>query len=207
MLNEQKKLFDQDEPVSWKLFHKDVNDSLRRLREKVVALCESGNAPDQVSAPALAHPESELPAIALEYAKVDGFDVTLRSVEVSEQPDPLGAAKHWVVPVRAFLRNELWVSADGAVRGSHDEKGNVRPEYVASTPIYSDDGVLIDGVLDPDCIEARDYNLSAGQYRPFDFEELRSDIPVVDLIRDLQSTENDMVLRLEKLLAMVEGRE
>jgi hypothetical protein len=41
--------------------------------------------------------------------------------------------------------------------------------------LYDDKGALKDGLLDPDCIEAREWNLSAGQYKPFDFTQLKSD--------------------------------
>ena len=63
------------------------------------------------------------------------------------------------------------------------------------------------GLLDPDCIEARGWNLSAGQYKPFTFSTVQSDKSVADMLRELQGKEQQIISGLDKLLAMVEGRE
>ena len=55
-------------------------------------------------------------------------------------------------------------------------------------------------------IEARDWNLSAGQYKPFDFTQLRSDKSVVELIVELKKTEQEIIGGLDILMAMVEGQ-
>lgn len=147
-------------------------------------------------------------SIAREVAKLDGFDVTLRSLAI-DQTSELKAAKHWVVPVRAWARNDDWQSDDGKLKGSHDAAGLVHPPYVEAmlaAGLY-DDGKLKDDLLDPDCIEARDWNISAGQYKPFDFTQLRSDKSVAELIGELKTTEQQIIVGLDKLLAMVEGRE
>ncbi len=151
----------------------------------------------------------KLAEVAREVAKLDGFDVTLRSLAI-DQCTPLKAAKHWVVPVRDWARNDEWQSADGELRGSHDADGLVRSAYVEAMladGLYDDMGTLKDGLLDPDCIEAREWNLSAGQYKPFDFTQLKSDKSVAELIGVLKSTEQDIIKGLDKLLAMVEGGE
>lgn len=150
-----------------------------------------------------------LEAIAREVAKLDGFDVDLRSLAI-DQASELTAAKHWVIPVREWARNEDWQSEDGRLKASHDENGLVRPQYVdamLAAGLYDDKGQLKDGLLDPDCIEARDWNLSAGQYKPFDFTQLKSDKSVTELIGELRATEQKIIGGLDKLLAMVEGRE
>jgi type I restriction enzyme M protein len=147
--------------------------------------------------------------IAREVAKLDGFDVTLRSLAV-DQATELKAAKHWVVPVRAWARNDDWRGEDGTLIGSHDADGLVRQAYVQALladGLYDDKGTLKAGLLDPDCIEAREWNLSAGQYKPFDFTQLKSDKSVAELIGALKTTEQDIIKGLDKLLAMVEGRE
>ena len=151
--------------------------------------------------------EEDLSVLALEYAKLDGFDVTLRSLELETRENALKSAKHWIVKVRDFVRNDEWVSEDGRIQGSHDEAERVRADYVRANPIYDKEGKLIDGVLNPDCIEARDWNLSAGQYKPFDFTQLRSEKSVVELILELQQTERGVLQGLDKLLTMVEGKE
>lgn len=150
-----------------------------------------------------------LEGIAREVAKLDGFDVTLRSLAI-DQATELKAAKHWVVPVRAWARNDEWQSADGKLVGSHNAEGLVRPSYVEAMladGLYTEKGVLKDGLLDSDCIEAREWNLSAGQYKPFDFTQLKSDKSLAELIGSLKTTEQDIIKGLDKLLAMVEGRE
>ena len=111
--------------------------------------------------------------------------------------------------MRAWALNDEWQSADGQLIGSHDANGMVRNAYVEAmlaAGLY-DDGTLKDGLLDPDCIEGRDWNLSAGQYKPFDFTQLKSDKSVSQLIGELKSTEQHIISGLDKLLAMVEGRE
>ena len=148
-------------------------------------------------------------AIARDVAKLDGFDVTLRSLEVVQATE-LTAAKHWVVPVRSWARNDEWHSEDGTLIGSHDADRLVRFAYVQAMlaeGLYDDKDTLKDGLLDPDCIEAREWNLSAGQYNPFDFTQLKGDKTVAELIGTLQGTERDIIEGLDKLLAMVEGRE
>lgn len=152
---------------------------------------------------------SALETVAREVAKLDGFDVTLRNQEV-DQAKELKAAKHWVVPVRAWARKEDWRSEDGTLIGSHDAHGLVRFAYeqtMLAEGLYDDKGALKDGLLDPDCIEAREWNLSAGQYKPFDFSQLKSDKTIPDLIEALRATEQDIIKGLDRLLAMVKGRE
>lgn len=153
--------------------------------------------------------KNELITLAREVAKLDGFDVVLRSLAV-DQPTPIDIAKHWVIPVRQWLPNDDWQSADGTLQGSHDASGLVRSEYVRAMlaeRLYDDKDNLKDGLLDSDCIEARDWNLSAGQYKPFDFSQLKSDKSVVELIGELQETEQKIIGGLDKLLALVEGGE
>jgi type I restriction enzyme M protein len=73
--------------------------------------------------------------------------------------------------------------------------------------LYDEKNALKDGLLDPDCIEGRDWNLSAGQFKPFDFTQLKSDKSISQLIGELKTTEQHIIGGLDKLLAMVEGRE
>jgi type I restriction enzyme M protein len=150
-----------------------------------------------------------LAKIARDVAKLDGFDVTLRSLAV-DQVSELKAAKHWVVPVRTWALDDEWSSMDGQLIGSHDSNGLVRTAYVEAmltAGLYDEKGILKDGLLDPDCVEGRDWNLSAGQYKPFDFTQLKSDKSVSQLIGELKTTEQKIISGLDKLLAMVEGRE
>ncbi|SEI02170.1 type I restriction-modification system subunit M [Pseudomonas asplenii] len=150
----------------------------------------------------------KLTDIAREVAKLDGFNVTLRSLAIDQTSD-LKASKHWVVPVRDWARNDEW-QYDGQLIGSHDADGLVRPAYVQAMladGLYDDKGALKVGLLNPDCVEASDWNLSAGQYKPFDFTQLKSDKSVAELIGTLKANEQEIIRGLDKLLAMVEGRE
>jgi type I restriction enzyme M protein len=147
-----------------------------------------------------------LAPLAREVAKVDGYDLWLRSPEI-DQVRHTAARKCWAVPLRAWVVDAEWRSADGMQQGSHDATGHVRPEYVAEKlpELYEGDTLNV-ALLDPDCIEARDWNLSTGQYKPFDFAEMTSEVSVIDLIEELRGIERGILQRLDRLQAMVEGR-
>jgi len=203
------RFFEPEESASlplWKEIVKDVLNAGLSFYEFVVRDAPTTRLVDQ---PQIAELSQAMQEIAREVAKLDGFDVTLRSLPV-DQPTELKAAKHWVVPVRAWARHEEWQTDDRQLIGSHDADGLVRPAYVEAmlaAGLYDEKGNLKDDLLDLDCIEARDWNLSAGQYKPFDFTQLKSDKSVVQLIDELKTTEQQIINGLDKLLAMVEGRE
>jgi type I restriction enzyme M protein len=192
---------DPDEANGWRLYQAAAEEARRHAYDRCVDSLNHERATPGGQGP-------ELAEIAREFAKLDGFDVTLRSLAV-DQTTELKAAKHWVVPVRAWARNDEWQSEDGQLIGSHDADGLVRPAYeqtMLAAGLY-ENGTLKDDLLDPDCIEAREWNLSAGQYKPFDFTQLKSDKSVSELIGELKRTEQQIIGGLDKLLAMVEGRE
>lgn len=160
--------------------------------------------------------KSSAKAVAVEMAKLDGYTIWLRSLEAQ----PVPAEKHpyrssegrlearsWFAPVRVFVRNPDWQSADGGLSGSHDEQGQVRSEYLAwlkAENKYSDDGSLAEiDLLQPDCIEANDFNISAGRYKPFAFENTDYGDPK-EIIGELQQREKNILNGLEQLLAMVD---
>lgn len=189
----------------WKELIKDaLSKGLAQLEDAVIRPESIFNFNEQ-------YPEllPQLEELGRNVAKLDGFDVVLRSLTI-DQETPIEAAKHWVVPVRKWLSNDEWESEDSSIKGSHDPNGQVRPQYVEAMladKLYDEKEVLKEGILDPDCIEARDWNLSAGQYKPFDFTQLKSDKSVSELISELRQTEQQVIDGLGKLLAMVEGRE
>jgi type I restriction enzyme M protein len=205
----QQRYFEPEDGRALPLWKEILKDSLKVGLEHCTywlkhALDESMRFPESEPVQDLT---AALEAIAREVAKLDGFDVTLRSLAIDQTSD-LTAAKHWVVPVRAWARDDEWQAGD--LVGSHDADGLVRPQYVEAmlaAKLYDEKGALKDGLLDPDCIEARDWNLSAGQYKPFDFTQLKSDKTVSELIGELRTTEQQIIGGLDKLLAMVEGRE
>lgn len=208
MARERESFFERDDSPALPLWKELIKTALAKAQDnaEVIELLR-GNQPPKILA--ALNIELGLTNAAREVAKLDGFDVTLRSLAI-DQSSELNATKHWVVPVRAWARNDEWQSSDGRKIGSHDADGLVRPTYVEAmlrSGLYDDKGTLKDGLLDPDCIEARDWNLSAGQYKPFDFTQLKSDKSVAELIGALKTTEQDIVQGLDKLLAMLEGRE
>ena len=206
------KFFEKEDSPALPLWKELIKEAVAKAQEPpyVLGLLRSSQPPQPLSEPQAL--SDELQAIAREVAKLDGFDVVLRS-PAADQETPLIAAKHWVIPVREWLRNDDWQSTDGSLQGSHDGNGLVRPQYaeaMLAEGLYEEDKgqwKLKDGLLDPDCIEARDWNLSAGQHKPFDFTQLKSDKSVAELIGELRHTEQQIISGLDKLLAMVEGRE
>ncbi len=80
-------------------------------------------------------------------------------------------------------------SDDGELQGSHDDAGVVCPEYLKSVDLYNEKGKLNEAVLDPDCIEARGWNLSAGQYKPFNFAVIENEQSVAEMIDELEAQE------------------
>jgi len=206
---EAHRFFETEESASLPLWKEIVKDSLAAAISFYEQLVIDAPKINLFEAPQVTDLSEAMQTIAREVAKLDGFDVTLRSLVV-DQSTELKAAKHWVVPVRAWARNEEWRSEDGKQMGSHDADGLVRPDYVKAMlaeGLYDDKGTLKDDLLDLDCIEAREWNLSAGQYKPFDFTQLKSDKSVVQLIGELKTSEQQIIGGLDKLLAMVEGRE
>ena len=44
--------------------------------------------------------------------------------------------------MRVFARRDDWISSDGTFSGSHDEQGQIRPQYVADRSLYETDGTV-----------------------------------------------------------------
>ena len=150
----------------------------------------------------------EITAIVRSFARLDGYDVYLRTNHVSKKRE-LSKPKYWIVPVRVFARNarsDEWLSEDGKLQGGHDEQGNVRAEYIADPALYNIDGTVKKDYLDHSCIEYNDFNLSAGRYKPFAASAVTYD-PPAQIIRVLQTLEQQIQEGLSTLLAMVEGGE
>jgi len=150
--------------------------------------------------------KKQIKTIAKKFAKLDGYDVMLRTIDLLTKKEKLNEAKCWTALVRVFVRDDEWKSENGELKGSHDKDGKVRHEYVEGVELYDNKGKLNEGLLDPDCIEARNWNLSAGQYKPFSFEAIKSDKSIVEMIRELKKKENQIIEGLDTLLAMVEGK-
>ena len=204
--NQQRNLLFDEESVAWLLFQKSFQMALDWAVDAFAEQVVNDAAIETVDYDAIAI-ANEARRIAREFAKLDGYDVMLRTLHVRKRDEPLAEPKSWHAPVRVYARNDDWQSEDGQIEGSHDEQGNVRPEYVASITLYNEKGTIKEGLLDPDCIEARGWNLSAGQYKPFTFSTVQSDKSVADMLRELQGKEQQIIVGIDKLLARMEGRE
>lgn len=204
--NQQRNLLFDEESVAWPLFQKSFLMALDWAVDTLLKQVVNGAAIETVDYDATAVAD-EARRIAREFAKLDGYDVMLHTLYVSKRDEPLAEPKSWLAPVRVYARNDDWQSEDGRIQGSHDEQGNVRPEYVASITLFDERGTLKEEFLDPDCIETRGWNLSAGQYKPFTFATVQSDKSVAERLRELKGKEQQIIIGIDKLLAMVEGRE
>lgn len=143
--------------------------------------------------------------IAYQYARLDGYKVILRSLASLRKKGILTEPKHWTAPVRVYSEDPAWQSEDGTLKGSHDENGLPRPEYLATIKLYNEHGDLNEELLDLDCIESRGWNLSASQYKPFHYKETTSGQSVVEMICEIKKKETEIIQGLDHLLAMVEG--
>lgn len=135
-------------------------------------------------------------------ARLDGYNITLKSSETKPRPEPLAESKGWIAPVREWIVQEDWQSEDEEIQGSHDEAGHLRPEYVAAMT-DAETGSVNPDALDIDCIEANDYNLSAGRYKPFELQ-LTDFEPPAQLIRAVKQLESEIQVGLDALLSMIE---
>lgn len=143
--------------------------------------------------------------VVREFAKLDGYNVKLRTLEVREFEKALKESRSWSAPVRVWRRNDEWRSADGTLEGSHDNQGQLRPEYVADESLYNNDWTVKAEYLDPTCIEYNDLNLAAGRYKPLNVTVEQLDSPK-RIIEQLKGLEVQMQQGLDRLLAMVETR-
>jgi type I restriction enzyme M protein len=202
---------------------------LDEARSKAASWAEAIPFPLQVAAvaePSMDHALQQLRPVLREFAKLDGYNVWRRSISVTEHPGKLRtnsegkderqpALQSWIVPTRVWARLESWgedpETKQEIAEATH--KGNdVRADYLVwlrdKLRIYENDGTVKEEHLrrlDSECLEALDFNLSAGRHKPFTFDagEHR---PPAELISELDAVHAEIRQRLEKLLHLVEGR-
>jgi type I restriction enzyme M protein len=142
------------------------------------------------------------------FARFDGYDVYLRSPKVHEVPfpdDKIIEPKCWTAKVREWRENPDWISADDLVKGSHDDSGSVRPEYVQAA-FDKKTGTLRPEFLDSECIEGNDFNISAGRYKPGATLVAQADrASAAELLREISDLEKVIHTQLKTLLAVVEA--
>src|SRR5690606_38300825 len=120
---------------------------------KQLATAARDQVPEEPQGEPVADLVEALRPLAREVAKVDGYDLWLRSPAM-DQVRPAKERECWTVPLRAWAPDPEWRSADGPLLGSHHATGRVRPEYVTEMlPRLYDGDTLNAELLDPDCIE------------------------------------------------------
>jgi type I restriction enzyme M protein len=141
-------------------------------------------------------------AIIREFAKLDGYDLRLRSLGLNRVSDYLSESHSWSAKVRVWRRNDDWQSADGILQGSHDEAGMLRREYILDPSLYKDDGSVKAEFLESNCIEANDLNIAAGRYKPLVLRKGKIDPPHI-IINELRELETKIQEGLARILTMV----
>lgn len=168
----------------------------------------------------------ELRAVIREFARLDGYNIWRRSGKVLTHPGKLRvredgteervpARKSWVVPVRVWAQRETWgtdpETGEEIEKSTHDG-GLVRLDYIEwlhdALKVFEADGTIKKDYLDrldPECLEALDFNLLAGRHKPFTFdaEEHR---PPEELIGELDDIYAQIRERLSRLMGLMGGR-
>ena len=152
LCNQQRSLLFEEESVAWPLFQESFRMALDWAIDNLAEQVVNDAAIETVDYDATTV-ANEVRRVARNFAKLDGYEVMLRTLHVSKREEPLIEPKSWLAPVRIYARNDDWQSEDGLIKGSHDENGNVRPEYVANITLYDEKGTLQEGLLDPNYIE------------------------------------------------------
>lgn len=166
-----------------------------------------------------------LAPLLTEFAKLDGYNVWRRGLASPQRPGKLTATddgapqrvptlQSWIVPVRQWAELESWgedpATKQIIAKPTHRD-GVLDPAYFAwlrdTLKIFDEDATVKTDFLDrldPDCLEALNFNLSAGRHKPFVFDAGQHR-PPAELIGELQAIHSEVQQRLGKLLAMVGG--
>jgi len=170
--------------------------------------------------------ESLAPGLT-EFAKLDGYNVRRRDLETQTlagkrtssgdgEPKREPTLLSWIVPVRRWAVVDNWgeepETSELIVKPTHRD-GIVDPAYLIrlrdDLKVFDDDATVKKEFLDrldPDCLEALDFNLSAGRHKPFVFDAGQHR-PPAELIGELRAIHGEVMKRLGKLLTMVGGVE
>lgn len=215
--------FDQFGLIALKEALKEIDDRATGAAEQYAASLKRAKATPE---PDLAKVVEKLESLLDEFAKLDGYNVWRRGNEikrtegkqtVSEDGEPkrVPTRLSWVVPVREWAQKDFWnedPETEEKTGGPTHVDGVIDTKYFAflrdDLRVFDTDGTVKKahhGRLDPDCLEALDFNLAAGRHKPFVFDpgEHR---PPAEIIDELQAIHGEIQKRLGKLLGMVEGR-
>lgn len=176
----------------------------------------------KVISPVLDNYIRELSPQLTEFAKLDGYNVWRRSHKSVPRTGKLtnsddGEPKReptqlsWIVPVRQWAERESWGEhprTKKPVNKPTHQDGVIDPEYLIwlrdTLRVFDVDATVkkeFFSRLDPDCLEALDFNLSAGRHNPSVFDAGQH-CPPAELIHELQTIHSEVLKRLETLLTM-----
>ena len=167
---------------------------------------------------------TSLKSLLKEFAKLDGFNIWRRGIEVKDKGGKLmtsgngrrdKTALSWIVPVRKWLTLESWgedpETNEIIAKPTHDD-GVVRLDYLMwlrdRLQVFGPGGTVKKAFLDrldPDCLEALDFNLLAGRHKPFTLE-LGEHRDPAEVVRELQSNYSEAQARLQSLLTFLEAK-
>lgn len=157
-----------------------------------------------------------------DFARLDGYNVWRRGLKSIPHKGKLTATDEgesrqptllsWIVPVRQWAELESWgedpKTQQPIAKPTH-KKGIIDPKYLKwlrdDLKVFDSDATVKKEHLerlDPDCLEALDFNLSAGRHKPFIFDAGQHR-PPAELISELQGIHSEVQNRLNKLLTMV----
>lgn len=190
-----------------------------------VALIPVSNKKTKVvhAEPNVGHAVEVLKPFLNEFAKLDGYNVWRRSLHTKSHNGKLAMSDggdslreptllSWIVPIRQWVQLESWgqdpETKELIDRPTH-QGGVIDPEYLTwlcdSLKVFDYDATVKKEFLDrldPDCLEALDFNLSARRHKPYVFDPGQHQSPA-KLIGDLQAVHFEVQERLGRLLAML----
>jgi type I restriction enzyme M protein len=205
---------------------------LKEVSAKVKEWAAAVPIPEKKPKTAPAEPDADkvietLAPLLNEFAKLDGYNVWRRSLASLPRTGKLTASEEgelqrvptllsWIVPVRQWAELESWgedLETNEPIAKPTHQDGVLDPAYFAwlgdTLNIFAEDATVKKDFLDrldPDCLEALDFNLSAGRHKPFVFDAGQHR-PPAELIGELLTLHSEVQERLGKLLAMVGGGE
>lgn len=177
------------------------------------------------SEPDMSKTTEVLEPLLTEFAKLDGYNVWRRSLKPEQRAGKLTtndegelerepALHSWIIPVRQWAELESWgedPETEEPIAKTTHKGGVIDPEYLNwlrdTMKVFDDDATVKKEFrerLDPDCLEALDFSLSAGRHKPFVFDPGQHR-PPVELIGELQTIHFEIQDRLAKLLQIVSG--
>ena len=204
---------------------------LKEVSAQVKEWAAAVPVPDKKPKTAPAEPDADKVAEALvpqltEFAKLDGYNVWRRghaslpragklTTSDEGEPERVPAVLSWIVPVRRWTELESWgedPETKQAIEKPTHKDGVLDPKYFAwlrdTLGIFNEDATVKEDFLDrldADCLEALDFNLSAGRHKPFVFDAGQHR-PPVELIGELQAIHGEVQKRLGKLITLIEAK-